>query len=157
MLVYDVYKLFPLKRVNTEVIAKIQFYISTRKTPLHETKSRNIANIFVSTFGNYIQFWRLTYRRNIQSTLYVIFYTILFNQNITTLLKFMLEFLGIFFRIWILIGESKYPIFYVTSPCFPRHFSFHIKMRNFSDIYVGRWCIYNPSIKVSKGGRNSQH
>ena len=30
-------------------------------------------------------------------------------------------------------------------------------MRNISDIYFRRWFLYNPSIHLSKGGRNSQH
>ena len=30
-------------------------------------------------------------------------------------------------------------------------------MRNISDIYVSRWCLYKPSIELSKGGINSQH
>ena len=30
-------------------------------------------------------------------------------------------------------------------------------MRKISEVYVSKWCIYNPCIELSKGGSNSQH
>ena len=43
--------------------------------------SKNISNIYVSIFGKSIQFWHLVYGWMIQPTRYVIFYNIIFNNN----------------------------------------------------------------------------
>ena len=46
---------------------------------------RNIANICVSIFGKYLQFWCLMYIWMICPKLYIIFYNILFNNNMIKL------------------------------------------------------------------------
>ena len=48
------------------------------------------------------------------------------------------------------------PIFYVSSSWFPRHYNWHIQ-KNIPHNYVIIWCIYNPSIELSKIIWNRQY
>ena len=56
-----------------------------------------------------------------------------------------------------MLVQGIYPTFFVSSSRFQQHFSFKSLMRNIADIHVSIWFIYNPSIKLSKGGNNIQH
>ena len=71
--------------------------------------TRDITNIYVKTFVNYILVWFLIYRWNIQPTLYTSFLTIIFNNRMMKFAKmFMLELplLGVYFCSLTFIDEG---------------------------------------------------
>ena len=61
--------------------AKIQCYLSTKRRQFHKKNPGDIANIYVSIFNKYLQFWSLLYILMIHPTWYFTFSSIFFNIN----------------------------------------------------------------------------
>ena len=51
--------------------------------------------------------------------------------------------------------QEKYPTIYVSS-FWLKKINWHLQTKK-GNIYVSRWCIYNPFVEMIKGGSNIQH
>ena len=97
----------------------------------------------------------LMYTWEIYMTLHVSFYTIIFNniriKNYQISVSITYNHLQeINIDRWRINSQKRllaHSVFYVSID------TYDLK----TDVYVRKWCLYNSSIEVSKGGRNTQH
>ena len=119
---------------------------------------RNIADIYVSIFGKYIQFWRLVYICVIYPTWNVIFSNILFNKNIIKIADIYVITNGYLLQlIHILLCKNN------IQYCIVSHYDFNnisidkLQAINIAKIYVSRWFIFLTFTESIICGINIQH
>ena len=72
------------------------------------------------------------------------------------LTKFMFALLGLYFRLYIIIGAGKLTTFYVRKSLFQQHFTGQLQTRNIANVYVSIIIIFDMFIELIISRSNSQ-